>query len=167
MTIQSATQQTDVVLGLGQIRVTNEADSVLVCLGLGSCVAICAYDPIAKVAGMAHIVLPATTSGAAPHPKFADAAIPMIIKQMQELGALKVRMVVKIVGGAQMVGANGNIGVMNIGDRNVEAVNKLLTDNGLAVKAAETGGDHGRTTRFYVDSGAVLVSRAGGDSHEL
>ncbi|MCI0776650.1 MAG: chemotaxis protein CheD [Chloroflexi bacterium] len=167
MTVQSATARTDVVLGLGQMHVTNEADAVLVCLGLGSCVAVCAYDPIAKIAGMAHIVLPVTTNGATPHPKFADAAIPMIIQQMQELGALKIRMVVKIVGGAQMVGANGTIGVMNIGVRNVEVVRDTLTQQGLDIRAADTGGHHGRTARFFVDSGTVLVSKAGGTSHEL
>ncbi len=167
MTIQSATQRTDVVLGLGQMRVTNEADAVLVCLGLGSCVAVCVYDPIAKVAGMAHVVLPVTTNGAEPHPKFADAAIPMIIEQMQELGALKVRMAVKIAGGAQMVSTNGTIGVMNIGDRNVEAVTDALTQHGLDLRAADTGGNHGRTARFFVESGTVLVSKAGGTAHEL
>ncbi len=149
------------------MRVTNEADTVLVCLGLGSCVAICAYDPIAKVAGMAHVVLPASSNGAAPHPKFADAAIPMIVEQMQELGALKIRIAIKIVGGAQMVGANGTIGVMNIGDRNVEAVTDALTRHSLEIRAADTGGNHGRTARFFVASGRVLVSQAGGDSHEL
>ncbi len=167
MTTESATQRTDLVLGLGQMHVTNEVDAVLVCLGLGSCVALCAYDPIAKLAGMAHIVLPATTQGAAPHPKFADAAIPMIIEQMRELGALKSRMAVKIVGGAQMVGANGTIALMNIGDRNVQAVTDILTQHGLDVRAAETGGNYGRTARLFVDSGTVLVSKAGGTSHEL
>lgn len=167
MTTQTTTQRTDVVLGLGQMRATNDPSLALVCLGLGSCVAVCMYDPIAQVAGMAHVVLPATTNGAAPHPKFADAAIPMLIEEMRGLGALKVRMKVKIVGGAQMVGGDGNIGVMNIGDRNVEAVTSLLTANGLELQAAETGGDHGRTARFFVDSSTVLVSRAGGTSHEL
>jgi len=167
VTVQSATQRTDVVLGLGQMRVTNEAETTLVCLGLGSCVAVCAYDPIAKVAGMAHVVLPASSNGAEAHPKFADAAIPIIIEQMQELGALKVRMVVKIAGGAQMVGNNSTIGVMNIGDRNVEAVTDAVRQHGLKLQAADTGGNHGRTARFLVGSGTVLVSQAGGASHEL
>ena len=167
MTLQSVSERTDVVLGLGQMSVTKDPDVVLVCLGLGSCVAVCAYDPIAKVAGMAHVVLPATINGAAQQPKFADAAIPMLIKQMQELGALKIRLAIKIVGGAQMVGANGTIGVMNIGDRNVEAVTNIIAKNNLEIRAADTGGTHGRTARFFVDSGAVLVSQAGGESHEL
>ena len=167
MTIRSATARTDVVLGLGQMHVTNEADAVLVCLGLGSCVAVCAYDAIAGVAGMAHIVLPAASNGAAPHPKFADSAIPMIIQQMQELGALTGRMAVKIVGGAQLVGANGTIGVMNIGASNVEAVTNALTQQGVHIQETEVGGNHGRTARFFVDSGVVLVSKAGGESHEL
>ncbi len=149
------------------MRVTNEADEILVCLGLGSCVAICAYDPISKVAGMVHVVLPVTTNGAEPHPKFADAAVPMLIEQMKELGALKVRTSVKIAGGAQMVGANGSTGVMNIGDRNVEAVTNALTQHGLEIRAADTGGNHGRTARLFVDSGTVIVSKAGGTGHEL
>ena len=167
MTLQGTTQRTDVILRLGEMHVTNEADVILVCLGLGSCVAVCAYDPIANVAGMAHVVLPTTTNGGARHPKFADAAIPMIIEQMEELGALKFRIAVKIVGGAQMVGANGAIGVTNIGDRNVEAVTEKLSQQGLDIQAADTGGNHGRTARLFVNTGMVLVSQAGGESHEI
>ncbi len=167
MTIRSATPGTDLVLGLGQMRVTKDTDEVLVCLGLGSCVAVCAYDPIAKVAGMAHIVLPSASGSSGPHPKFADSAIPMIIDQMQELGALKGRMVVKIAGGAQMVGANATTGTMNIGERNVEAVTSVLAQHGLEVRAADTGGNYGRTARFRVESGSVVVSKAGGAGHEL
>ena len=167
MTIKGATQRADVILGLGQMHVTNETDAVLVCLGLGSCVAICAYDLVATVAGMAHVVLPATTNGAVPHPKFADAAVPLMVEQMQELGAVKSRMGVKIVGGAHMVGVQGTAGVMNIGDNNVVAVTDALTQHGLDIRAADTGGSHGRTARFLVDSGTVLVSKAGGISHEL
>ena len=163
----TATQKTDVVLGLGKMHVTKDTDTVLVCLGLGSCVAVCVYDPAAKVAGMAHVVLPGASGDSAPHAKFADAAVPMIIAQMQELGALKIRMVVKLAGGAQMVGASSSLGVMNIGDRNVEAVTNVLTQHGLQVQAADTGGHHGRTARFFVTSGSVFVSKAGGASHEL
>lgn len=170
MTTQIAKKRTDIVLGLGQHRVAKGEDTVLVCLGLGSCVSIGAYDPVSKVGGMAHMVLPSSSEGRTngqPNAKFVDWAIPMLIEEMKELGALKSRLIIKIVGGAQMVNAQGNIGVLQIGDRNVEATKAILAELGLPLHGEATGGKHGRTARLYLDSGMFCVSIAGGDTNEL
>lgn len=170
MTTDIAKKRTDIVLGLGQLRAAKGEDTVLVCLGLGSCVSIGAYDPVSKVGGMAHMVLPSSKEGLSngqPNPKFVDCAIPMLIEQMQELGALKSRLIIKIVGGAQMVNANGDIGVLHIGDRNVEATKAILNELRLPPTAEVTGGTHGRTSRLYLGTGTFTVSIAGGDTNEL
>ena len=159
---------TDVVLGLGQLRAARGEDVILTSLGLGSCVAMCVYDPVTKVGGMAHMVLPARSlPSREPSPKFVDCAIPMLLDEMREQGAQKGRLVVKLVGGAQMtVVAKGNP-LMNIGVRNLEAAKTALAELGLRVDAEETGGEHGRTVRLYLGSGKLMVSTAGGESFEV
>ena len=170
LTTQPVKNRNEVVLGLGQMRATKDENTTLTCLGLGSCVAFCVYDPESKVGGMAHMVLPASGEGRTNGqmtPKFVDWAIPMLVAEMEQLGANRSRLVIKIVGGAQMVSTNGNIGVMQIGDRNVEAARAVLEKLGLPLFAEEVGGTKGRTARLSLDSGALSVSAAGGESHEL
>lgn len=80
-------------LGLGEWHVTADRGMTLTCLGLGSCVAFIAWDPIAKVGGMAHMVLPDSTAGRGGAPgKFVDTAIPLVLSTMQGAGALRSRL---------------------------------------------------------------------------
>lgn len=169
--IQAIQERKDVILGLGQMAAAKGDDTVLVCLGLGSCVAVCAYDPLTKVGGMAHVVLPssyeARVNGLAPQPKYMDCAVPMLVEALEKEGALKTRLVVKIAGGAQMVVASGPTSILNIGDRNAQAAKDVLAQHNLPIEASETGGHHGRTARLYLDTGKFVVSIAGGASNEL
>jgi chemotaxis protein CheD len=169
MTKQQTQQRADIVLGLGELRAARGEDTVLISLGLGSCVALCAYDPVSKVGGMAHMVLPRSSEGRSDgrNSKFVDHAIPMLIEEMLELGAIKSRMIVKITGGGQMIATQSRNGLLDIGDRNVESTRAVLADLGLSVQADETGGTHGRTARLYLGSGKLLVSAVGGASREL
>ena len=101
-------KQETIVLGLGDMAVTSDTESALMCLGLGSCIAVSAYDPISKIAGMAHVVLPRnggreTKSSA----KYVDTAIPHLFEEMKKQGAITSRLVVKIAGGARMSLAPG------------------------------------------------------------
>ncbi len=156
------------VVGLGEIAVSETAEDTLVSLGLGSCVCVAAYDPINKIAGMAHIVLP--DSGGEERrqtAKFADIAIPMLFQQMEEAGASK-SLVIKLAGGAQMMPVSApSQNQMNIGDRNIEAVKALLSGAGRRVKAEDLGGTQGRTVRLFVGTGKVTVATAGKDQTDL
>ena len=168
--MQRETQpESNVTLGLGQLHAAKGSDTVLTCLGIGSCVALSAYDPASKVGGMAHMVLPRSGEGKGQpsHPKFVDCAIPLLMKQMEELGAKKARLVVKIAGGAQMIKIDTATAIFDIGDRNVEMAKAVLAGLGVSLHGADTGGDRGRTVRLYLDSGKVVVSSVGGPSREL
>ena len=154
---------------MGEIAVSNRSEDLLVCLGLGSCVCVAAYDPVKSIAGMAHVVLP--DSGGDPNKqtaKFADVAIPSLFTQMTDLGADLSRVVIKLAGGAHMapVAAPG-VNTMNIGERNAEAVQALLKQAGRRVKAVDLGGDKGRTVRLWVESGKVTVAEAGRDQRDF
>ena len=158
-----------IVIGLGELHATKEADTVLVCLGIGSCIALCAYDTIAKVAGMAHLVLPSSLEGrnSASTAKFVDRGIPLLLGQMEGLGAMRTRIVAKMAGGANMLTAAGISNSLNIGERNIQAARTVLADLGLPLRADDTGGNRGRTVRLCVHSGRITVSTAGGSAYEL
>ena len=120
-------------IGLGEMKVTKDDSVVLTCLGLGSCVGMAAYDPVSKVAGMAHIVLPRSDGRSGLPAKFADTAIPALVDEMCKLGALQSRLVVKIAGGTHMSGSPGAGSLFKTGERNVDYSWRPLTSVGVTV----------------------------------
>lgn len=143
-------------VGLGELRVATSGE--LIAYSLGSCVAVCLYDPIAKVAGMAHVVLPAASPGpiGAQPGKFADTAVPALLEAMAEGGAERYRLIARIVGGAAVLDLGG-AGLPGIGQRNVAAVKAALQAVRLPLRAELTGGNQGRTARLDVATGRLLV----------
>ncbi len=158
-----------IVIGMGELLVTQNPSAVLTCLGLGSCIGVCIYDPISKAGGMAHIVLPwySETNGKDPSAKYADTGVRMLIQSMKKLGASTSKLVVKIAGGAQMSMAAGFNGVFKIGEDNLAAVTTTLGREGVRLVGSDTGGNRGRTVRLFVDSGKVTVATAGTEPREL
>ena len=147
-------------VGIGDFKVCRVPET-LVTYALGSCVGICLLDSAAGVAGLSHIMLPDSTagsSGAASPMKFADSALPMMIKQMEMMGASRARMKAKIAGGATMfLVANDKF---NIGERNVAAVKRVLMENRIPIIAEDTGLNYGRTQMFYTDTGVMEIRSA-------
>src|SRR6056297_2583077 len=100
-------------------------EHVLATLGLGSCIGISLYDKFKRVGGLVHIMLPENPGGKKTV-KYADTAIPFLINQLEKMGAQKRRLSAKIVGGAAMFKSESGNAVMQIGERNIEAVKKYL-----------------------------------------
>ena len=134
-------------------------DGELATLGLGSCVAICLHDPVAKVAGMAHVLLPnKSLSRNAENPaKFPQSAIPLLVEMMQGLGAEKSRLTARLVGGASMFGNLSPSGAVQMGERNVVASRQVLEEQGIAITAEDTGGTTGRSIRLQAVDGALFI----------
>ena len=152
------------MLGLGDWRVTAEADVHLVCLGLGSCVALCLHDPISRVGGMAHMVLPDSTMWRPSESvaKFVDLAVPLLLREMNAAGAVVRRLTADVVGGATMLtAATGRSGPDQVGPRNTLAALAALRAHGRPVRIEDTGGSHGRTVRLNVASGELEVLTGG------
>lgn len=129
----------------------------LITLGLGSCVGIALYDKVKKVGGLSHIMLPDSTAfqREVKEEKFADTAIPKMIREING-GNLNTRnMVAKIAGGASMFNFPDKKMTSDIGKRNVEAVEKVLQDLGIPILASHTGGSIGRT--MVVDLETFIV----------
>jgi chemotaxis protein CheD len=135
------------------------SDGVIATIGLGSCVAIVLYDPVAHVGGLAHILLPdVSMSRDRSNPaKFPSTIVPILIEEMRRLGASRKRLRAKIVGGASMFGNLIPNGAMNIGERNVLAVRDVLGSAKIPIVAADTGSDHGRSVYLSIDDGRVEV----------
>ncbi len=157
-----------IVVGMGELQVTDCPSAVLTCLGLGSCVAVCAYEPVHKVGGMAHVVLPYHNGKQEMlSAKYADTAVPLLIQEMRKFGILASRLIVKIAGGAQMSAALGVNNIFKTGERNVAASKEAISKEGITLVAAETGGHYGRTVKMFIDTGKIVISSAGRDIKEI
>lgn len=157
---------TTVILGLGELHAEADSSTVLSCLGLGSCVALCLHDPVTKAGAMAHMVLPASAEGRGDKiPRFVDVAVPMLLMEMERLGSPRSRLVAKLVGGAQMM--NSASAALNIGQRNIEAAEEALRQQGVPLAASDTGGNQGRTVRLLLETGQVTVTTVGGSSYDV
>jgi chemotaxis protein CheD len=144
---------------MGEIEVSKRTGEELVARGLGSCIGLALIDRSSGVAGMAHIVLPESNGSEKEPGKFADLAVPALVTQMQNAGAVTRRLEAVLAGGARMF----ELGEMDIGARNAAAVKAGLSRAGLSVRAAATGGNRGRTLRLTVGAFEVTVKEAGGE----
>lgn len=148
---------------MGEIEVSKRTGEELVARGLGSCIGLALIDQRSGVAGMAHIVLPESAGSGQEPGKFADSAVPELISRMQQAGAVPRRLDAVLAGGARMF----ELGEMDIGARNAAAVKAGLVRSGVKIRAAETGGNRGRTLRLTVGEFEVTVKEAGGQQVTL
>lgn len=150
-----------VTVGISDLNVVKDPD-VLVTYALGSCAGICLYDPMTKIAGLSHIMLPSSALSrdvSQPY-KFADTAIVILVKKMESMGASSARIRAKVAGGAQMFACLNNSDLGNIGQRNVVAVKETLAHLHIPIMAEDTGKNYGRTVYFHADTGKMVVKSA-------
>lgn len=149
-------------VGMADLNICKSPDGITT-LGLGSCVGIAIRDPITKVGGLAHIMLPDSTavSNNSNKPKFADTGITMLVEKMVAAGALRSNLVAKIAGGAQMFGFQNKSDLVRVGERNVEATKKKLAELKIPILAQDTGENFGRTVIFYPETGDFIIRAVG------
>ena len=155
-------------VGMADLNICKSPD-VITTLGLGSCIGLVFYDPVAKVGGMVHYMLPDSTQmrNNTNIAKFADTGIEDLVNEIVKLGGSRSRLVAKIAGGAQMFAFNSNNDMLRIGDRNVEAVKKKLAQLGIPIIAQDTGQSFGRTIEFYPETGELLVRAVGKSIYKI
>lgn len=155
-------------VGMADLNVCISPNAITT-LGLGSCVGIVLYDPVRRIAGMVHIMLPDSTKilNNENKAKFADTGIDLLIKRMAEIGADRRALIAKIAGGAQMFAFGTNSDMMRIGERNVEATKLKLGQLGIGIKAQDTGANYGRTIEFYPETGVLLIKSVGKEKKTL
>ncbi len=156
------------VVGVADMVVSNDSSADIVTYSLGSCLGITVYDPVKKIGGLLHLMLPDSTidavkAGTMPY-MFVDTGVPRLFHAAYNLGADRSRLVVKVAGGAQMLDQQG---IFNIGLRNFAALEKIISQNGLRIHAADTGGLSSRTVRMDLTTGNVSIKSPGADSYLL
>ncbi len=153
-------------VGMADLK-TCKAPDGLITLGLGSCVGIAIRDPLTKIGGLAHIMLPdskAIMNNNGVKEKFADTGIEELVQQMVMLGANRNRLVAKIAGGATMFQLQGRSDIMKIGERNVQASINKLNELNIAILSKDTGDNYGRTVTFYPETGEFHIRAIGRDN---
>ncbi len=159
-----AIEERVLVAGIGEYAVSDDPAAALVAYGLGSCVALAAWDPFARLGGLAHFMLPlgGPVDPASPV-KYVEGGFETFLAAFQRTGGVSTRTVFKVVGGAATLPTSPGLA---IGRRNGEALLAALERAGLRVAARELGGAVGRTVQLHVGSGRLLV-RSVSSSREL
>jgi len=158
-----------VVVGIGDLAVSNSPRDVIVTHALGSCVAVCVFDPVAHVAALLHFMLPESRinveRGRERPATFADTGIPLLFQSAYRYGLEKTRAVVKLVGGAEIAGIGQES--FRTGRRNALAAKQVLWRNGVLVNAEDTGSNVARTVHFGVRDGRVRIYSGCGAIREI
>jgi chemotaxis protein CheD len=156
------------VVGIADMAVSADSRDVIVTYALGSCLGLCVFDPVARVGGMLHFMLPQGSMSpekAAQNPlMFADTGIPKLFLASYALGAKKERMIVVVAGGASFsINEDADLA---IGQRNIAMLRKVMWKNGVLLKKHELGGTEPRNMNLDVATGEVSVG-FGGDTRIL
>lgn len=127
---------------------------------LGSCVGIAVFDPVSRVGGLAHVLLPCSALGHGDRGKFADTAVDWLLDEAISAGCEKQRLVAKIGGGASMFGNHVDNG---IGEKNIRAVKERLSRHSIRLVAESVGGTRGRKMLLDPATGRVEVQIIGSE----
>jgi chemotaxis protein CheD len=157
-----------VIVGISDMKVSNDPVETLITYSLGSCIGVAIYDPVVKVAGLLHYMLPDASidkQKAQVKPfMFATTAIPRLFKEAYALGATKGNLVVKVVGGSQIM---DTAGVFNIGKRNYLVLREMFWKNKVMIAKEDVGGIVNRTISVQVGTGHTILKVSGRGESEL
>lgn len=150
------------IVGVADMKVSNNPADAVVTYSLGSCIGLVIYDPVARVGGILHYMLPESSidkEKAAQKPfMFADTGIPRLFKTAYTMGAKKNRVKIFVAGGAEILDQNG---FFNIGKRNYLALKKMFFKNKVMIDKQEVGGNINRTIRIEIASGDIFLKTSG------
>lgn len=129
---------------------------VVISTVLGSCVAVCLQDSVAKIGGMNHFLL-----GEPDHRveqrnllSYGIHAMELLINELMKLGASRGRLRAHLYGGANMIAGLGSIG-----SSNAEFARRFIETEGIAIAHADLGGTHARRVEFQPFEGRSRCNR--------
>jgi len=138
-------------LHAGQVHVATEPTRITTILG--SCVAICLWDPLLGIGGMNHYLLPSNAKLGERAPRFADTATIALLESLLAAGASLPRLKAKIFGGASVLAFPGR----GLGEKNIQAAREQLARWDIPIVSSDVGGIHGRKIVFQTDAGETTV----------
>ena len=148
------TERATTYLHPGQLFVS--ADSYAVTTILGSCVAVCLWDPVNRIGGINHFLLPTFTGEGVASPRFGNFAIQELLDQLAELGSQRHNLLAKMFGGACVLEAF-RARQHHLGTKNIEVARGLLESESIPLVGHDVGGQRGRKLIFHTDDGAAWV----------
>jgi chemotaxis protein CheD len=155
-------------IGLGEFYVSADPHDVLIAFGLGSCLGIGMFDPVTRIGGLIHVVLPEHKVANDPNnAKFVDTGIPLLVDKVIAAGAVQSRLIIRMAGGANMLVSPGLSGTFDIGTRNIAMAHQIFKKMNLKLQKEEVGGQVGRTVRLYIADGRMTVRMMGSQERDL
>ena len=141
---------------------TGRSSDMIVTHALGSCLGLVVYDPVQKIGGLLHAMLPLSKINPAkaeanPY-MFVDTGVPALFKALYEIGGQNSRMIIKAAGCGNPLGKNE---MFKIGERNYTVLKKLLWKNNILLNTEDVGGTASRTIHFEIDTGQTVISSNG------
>jgi chemotaxis protein CheD len=152
----------ELLVGMGQIAAGRAPERFKAVLG--SCIGLVLYHPRLKAGAMAHVVLPDSSGRSGAPGKFADTAVPEMLRLLKGMGVPTADLTASFAGGANMFGSSGPL---QIGDANAAAVLDVLGRIGARVTGRDVGGTKGRRVIFDCARGTMTVECAGQPARTL
>ncbi|HMA66349.1 MAG TPA: chemotaxis protein CheD [Desulfosalsimonadaceae bacterium] len=154
------------VVDIADMKITDNPADTLITYSLGSCIGVAIYDPVLRLGGMIHCMLPLSKvdkekARVRPY-MFVDTGMQAMLGSLYEQGMRKARAVVNVAGGAKVL---DNQGVFKIGERNFTVLRKILWKNGLLMNVQEVGGNVSRTVSLDVGTGRFSIKSGGKLQH--
>ena len=125
---------------------------------LGSCIAVCLWDPRLKRGGMNHYKLPLWNGDGLASPKFGNIAIVKLIESMLDMGCNQRELKAKVFGGGAVIRSSS--GFLNVGERNIEIARDVLAQEKIPIIASDVGGESSRKIIFNTQTGGILMKKA-------
>lgn len=145
-----------VYLHAGQLAAFREPRAITTVLG--SCVAVCLWDPRQGIGGMNHYLLPHRAGAAEASPRFGNVAVERLLEELIRLGGHFSQLRAKIFGGACVLGSPVP-GSEPLGAKNIRVARSLLDAAGIPIVAEDAGGERGRRLFFHADDGQAWIKR--------
>ncbi len=151
-------------VGIAEMKVSDRTGDIIITHALGSCLGIAAYDSVARVGGLLHVMLPISTIDPVKAERnplmFVDTGFPNLLMQCLRIGAQKHRLEITVAGGANANETEEN-DLFKIGKRNFLILRKLLWKDGLLLKSFDVGGSNSRTMSLEIGTGKVMIRSSG------
>ena len=158
----------DIIVGVADMKVSNDSEVVLATYSLGSCIGLAIYDPIEKIAGLLHYMLPESSLDRVKAKKnpymFGDTGIPLLFKEAYKFGAKKHRIKTVVLGGSQILDQKG---LFNIGQRNFTMLRKIFWKNNVMIDFQDVGGNVNRTLKLEIDNGQAWLKTSGSEFKKI
>jgi len=152
----------ELIVGIGEMATSDDPRAVLVTYSLGSCVGLTLYDPVSRVGGLIHCMLPLSKidpDKAKENPaRFTDTGVVCLLQALLAQGAERKRLIAKVAGAAKLLDQKG---MFKIGERNYAVLRKVLWKNNILIEAEDVGGTAARTMYLHVDSGSTSIKSNG------